>query len=420
MIVEAAQECAGFNKTNYEFSAPSTAIKCGQLIKRVAEIKETQLLQNGDSSGAELCAQFMKVCDRQWNVVSAVAARNLSDRKRSGILYLPLTADVVKLTQYLSVDANKQAEILDTCPGNTDAYYSLTQLLLAKLILFNRKRQGEVSKATVEDWQKRGKADPNCDASAALTEFERTLLKILERMEIRGKRGRTVPILLTTEVTVWLSKLVECRPLHITAESPFLFATNAVESHYRGSDALRKFALLCRANKPELLTSTKLRKHVASMAQVLGLQQGELDSVASFMGHDIRIHTAYYRMPLDVMEVARVSKIFLAADAGRIAEFAGKNLTEITIDSHEEVDIESGEGDEDKENDNDDDDDVEDDADAYGEDGYASGDRFAKSDNPVVTVTTPLDERTEDSYNAVENSGNVGESGNKRNVARVV
>jgi len=266
MIVEAAQECAGFNKTNYEFSAPSTAIKCGQLIKRVAEIKETQLLQNGDSSGAELCAQFMKVCDRQWNVVSAVAARNLSDRKRSGILYLPLTADVVKLTQYLSVEANKQAAIL----GNTDAYYSLTQLLLAKLILFNRKRQGEVSKATVEDWQKRGKADPNCDASAALTEFERTLLKILERMEIRGKRGRTVPILLTTEVTVWLSKLVECRPLHITAESPFLFATNAVESHYRGSDAL------CGANKPELLTSTKLRKHVASMAQVPGLQQGEL------------------------------------------------------------------------------------------------------------------------------------------------
>ena len=35
----------------------------------------------------------------------------------------------------------------------------------------------------------------NSDASAALTEFERTLLKVLERMEIRGKKGQTVPIL---------------------------------------------------------------------------------------------------------------------------------------------------------------------------------------------------------------------------------
>jgi len=356
MIAEAAQECAGFNDTNHEFSAPSTAIKCGQLIKKIAEIKETKLLQAGDSAGAELCVQFAKVCERQWSVVSAVAARNLTDRKRTGIRYLPLTADVVKLSQFLTSEANKQAEVLDRCPENADAYYSLTQLLLAKLILFNRKRQGEVSRTTVEDWQKRGKADPSSETFVALTEFERSLLRVLERMEIRGKRGRTVPVLLTTEVTEWLSQLVQCRSLHVPAESRFLFATNAEQSHYRGSDVLRKFALQCGASKPALLTSTKLRKHVASMAQVLGLQPAELDSVANFMGHDIRVHTSYYRMPLDLMQIARVSKIFLAADTGRITEFSGKSLADITIDGNEEVTIESDNDDDDNEDDINDDD----------------------------------------------------------------
>ena len=88
-------------------------------------------------------------------------------------------------------------------------------------------------------------------------------------------------------------------------------------------------------------------------------------------------------MPLDVMEVACVSKIFLAADMGRIGEFAGKSLTEITIDSNEEVIIESGECDEDKDDDNYDDDD---DDEANDERKTACEDCFPNGDDPVVQM----------------------------------
>ena len=43
------------------------------------------------------------------------------------------------------------------------------------------------------------------------------------------------------------------------------------------------------AEKPELLTSTALRKHVAILSQVLNLKDQELDILARFLGHDIRI-----------------------------------------------------------------------------------------------------------------------------------
>ena len=42
-------------------------------------------------------------------------------------------------------------------------------------------------------------------------------------------------------------------------------------------------------------------------------------------------------MPLDVLQVARFSKVFLAREEGRISEFAGKGLSEITMDDDEVV-----------------------------------------------------------------------------------
>ena len=105
----------------------------------------------------------------------------------------------------------------------------------------------------------------------------------------------------------------------------------------RGSDVLRKFAMACGAKKPDLLTSTRLRKQIASLAQVVCLKENELESLATFMGHDVRVHTHFYRMPLDVMQIARISKLFLAAEQGKISEFAGKQLSEITVEPEAEI-----------------------------------------------------------------------------------
>ena len=58
----------------------------------------------------------------------------------------------------------------------------------------------------------------------------------------------------------------------------------------------------------------KLRKHVATTAEVLGLKEHEMDMLANILGQDIRIHTEFYRMPLDVLQIARVSNLFLLAE----------------------------------------------------------------------------------------------------------
>jgi len=104
---------------------------------------------------------------------------------------------------------------------------------------------------------------------------------------------------------------------------------------------LRIFSGDCGAKNPELLTSTRLGKQIVSLAQVVSLKENELDSLATFMGHDLRVHTQFYRLPLDVMQITRISKLFLAAEKGKIAEFAGKHLSFITVSDNDSDETDS-------------------------------------------------------------------------------
>jgi len=93
----------------------------------------------------------------------------------------------------------------------------------------------------------------------------------------------------------------------------------------------------CNAKCPAILTKTNLRQSVACMAQVLSLKEHEMDSLATFTGHDITVHRQFYRLPLDVMQFACILKIFLAAEQGKISHYAGKALHDIPVDPNKEV-----------------------------------------------------------------------------------
>ncbi len=65
---------------------------------------------------------------------------------------------------------------------------------------------------------------------------------------------------------------------------------------------------------------------------MLNLTDTELDQLADFMGHDIRVHRKFYRLPEGTLQLAKISKVLMALEQGRVSEFNGKNLDEINID----------------------------------------------------------------------------------------
>ncbi|XP_049334435.1 uncharacterized protein LOC125801679 [Astyanax mexicanus] len=172
-----------------------------------------------------------------------------------------------------------------------------------------------------------------------LSMYEKKLCKHFTRVEVRGKRGRKVAVLLTPEMMRNIDLLIRNRKqCHVPQDNGYLFAIPKCPSYFRGHDCLKKYAEECGAKQPEYLRSTQLRKQVATTSQILNLKNNEIDQLADFLGHDIAVHREYYRLPDSTIQVAKISKILLALEKGKLPELRGKSLDEIAETEEDEND----------------------------------------------------------------------------------
>lgn len=240
---------------------------------------------------------------------------------------MPLTQDIEKLNDYLQRSAESAFQELsqNTSEGN---YACLTKLTMTRIILFNRRRVGEVSKMPLKNFLQRD--DSYTSDELGLSAYEKSLCKYFTRVELKGKRGRKVAVLLNPDITKALEMLIEKRAqCGVLQENEFLFAIPKCSSYYRGHDCLKRFAAECGATHPEYLRSTQLRKQVATTSQILNLKNNELDQLADFLGHNINVHREYYRLPEATIQVTKISKLLLALEKGKLTELKGKSLDEI-------------------------------------------------------------------------------------------
>lgn len=195
------------------------------------------------------------------------------------------------------------------------------------------RRAGEVSRMLFTAFMSQNKSVLHDDVVICLTPFERKMCEFFTRVEIRGKRERMVPVLLKPAMVTAMELLAEMREsCGVPSENVFMFARPEALSAYRGGECLQIYGKRCGAKHPEALTSTKLRKHIATLSQVLNLEENESDQHADFLGHDIRIHRQYYRLPQGTLQLARMSKVLLAMERGTVSQYKGMTLDDIEID----------------------------------------------------------------------------------------
>lgn len=65
---------------------------------------------------------------------------------------------------------------------------------------------------------------------------------------------------------------------------------------------------------------------------MLNLQANEADRLTDFLGHDIRVHRQYYRLPQGTIQLAKMSKVLLAVENGTLSQYKGQALDNIEID----------------------------------------------------------------------------------------
>ncbi|XP_029701429.1 uncharacterized protein isoform X4 [Takifugu rubripes] len=329
LAVAAAKKASGFTKSKYRYNAPSLAIKLGYSLKAVSEILIGQYVK--DEAAAGRVRSFVGLLDAEWGLyVSRRARTNLEEGRWNKKEMIPLTEDVMKLQKVLKANEKEAKDQLLNGP-NPNAYRTLSECLLSQIILFNRRRQGEVAKMLVATYKAGSVKELNKDVMLCLSKLEQDLSRAFTRIVIRGKRGRKVPFLFTKEMTESLDFLLEKRDENgISVTNEYIFARQNSEHHIRGSDCLRKYAGMSGASRPETLTSTQLRKHVATLSQIMNLKENELDQLAKFMGHDIHIHREYYRLTENTLQLAKMSKLLMAIELGTDS-YKGKSLDEIDL-----------------------------------------------------------------------------------------
>lgn len=287
-VVQGVKKVSGYDE-QHSYQTPSLALKLGHTLK-ISEIVHCRALVAEDENLAKSTETFNKLYKSKWSeLVSHSALNTLSDAKYNKPSTLPFTEDVQIFHQYLGKTA-ESAFCNRKEKATTQNYSDLAKGTLAQVV-FNRRRAGEVSKMRIRSFIERDQTKLHEDVAMGLSKTEQKLCKYFTRLEIMGKRGRKVAVLLTPSMVDALSLLTSKRSeCSVCDKNIFLFARPKSMSHYRGQDCLRVHASQCGAKHPEHLRSTQLRKHVATLSQVLNLKNNEFDQVADFMGHDLHVH----------------------------------------------------------------------------------------------------------------------------------
>ncbi|XP_058241512.1 uncharacterized protein si:dkey-117m1.4 [Hemibagrus wyckioides] len=215
---------------------------------------------------------------------SAEDKSDLSSSRRPHML--PLLSSLSSLVLYLRRLQHSAFISLSRSPQSAEAWRLLCHSSLALLILYNRRRECEVSKLTISEYQARvipqscAPLPPSAltPLEASLSPFERLVLPHLPRVGVQGKRGRVQPLILPPHSEHCLELLLQTRAgVGVDPQNPYVFARpyHSPATPLRGTDLLRNLAKSSGTRHPRALTQTRVRRQVAILTQLLMLSEGE-------------------------------------------------------------------------------------------------------------------------------------------------
>ena len=68
------------------------------------------------------------------------------------------------------------------------------------------------------------------------------------------------------------------------------------------------------------------------MSQTAALTELDVGWLARHLGREIRVHRQFYCLHESTRELAKVSKLLLAVDAGNIEQVQGKSLLDMSVE----------------------------------------------------------------------------------------
>ncbi|GLV33464.1 hypothetical protein CBL_20201, partial [Carabus blaptoides fortunei] len=344
-LIIGTKAIAEYDEKERVFKSPSLALQMGTLLKHATNTAISQEMQKEKENFSQERLHYLQalisLIETDWALeISSEAGQNLQINKFNKPSLIPIAEDIKKFDMYLN-NLIKNAKIgLAENSGNVKAYRNLLDGIFCSLMIFNKRRVGELQRMTLISFLRNYDTVPSSEFQKALTNSEKILYKSLKRIVIRGKRGRGVPVLFDKKTVESIELFISIRNNFDLKDNEYFFGIPGTKNPIAGYSVMRKHANFALDNqqRASLLTSTRLRKQLATITQIFKMEKNELEQLAAFMGHTEKTHAQFYRLPDDIYQTAKISKLLLLSKEGAIERFKGKSLEEMEIDLNMEED----------------------------------------------------------------------------------
>ncbi|KAK4885857.1 hypothetical protein RN001_002128 [Aquatica leii] len=234
IVVTAVREMSGYDHERKIFKAPSLAMHIGTSLKLASDELVHLILRESKGYKTKSCKEqqewiqnvkfFKELVESRWNTeLSSLANKDLSEKRWNKPLLLPLVSDIKKFRDGVLKIANECKDQLSNNNGNEKVYKLLVQSALALLILFNRRRIGDVQYLKIQNYLDDKRSNTK-DFENALTDAEKILTTQYKRVVNSGKGNRAVVILVPDVLQKFVNLILEHRSKYIPADNVYVFA----------------------------------------------------------------------------------------------------------------------------------------------------------------------------------------------------
>lgn len=305
LVISAVRDITGYDPAKKTFKVPSLAMHLGTSLKQVGQELYHLILEEKPGfkcnspdltkKALQDIKNFIKLIETRWCIeLSSLANKDLQEKKWCRPLLLPLVSDIKTFREVSLQYANECKQAFEENRENPKIYKLLSQCTLALLILFNRRRIGDVQFLKLADYKNDRKTNFH-DFQQALTESEKLLAMEYKRIVNSGKGSREVVILVPRILQTFIDLLIMHRDKYIPPDNEYVFALPGSKIKWgKGDVAFRTLTKKMDLKYPNAIGSNKLRKHIATVMQILNLSKDEIKQFSSFMGHTEKTHQEFY------------------------------------------------------------------------------------------------------------------------------
>lgn len=308
--IEATKSMSRYDVHTRSFGAASLALHFGRTLKKLSDVamqlvvkeKIPYLTINKEKMFTDLEC-FNEIVETRWPIeIGNLASNDLYSKAATTPKLLPITEDIMILKNFVDELSEKSyKELTENPERNVETYLVLVESTIVSMILHNRHRVIDIQSIRLDSYKEQFRDDmtSTCKSTmlSCLSEKERLLTKNYKRIISSGKRNKSITILIPPYLQNYFDLLADIRmdSSWFPTQNPYFFAYPELLKQIDGSAVLRRYTQLSNIKHPDFITSSRIRKYIATVTQILSLKETEIEQLAKFFSQTSAKYEEFYK-----------------------------------------------------------------------------------------------------------------------------